>query len=71
MLSEYFVLAIFIFAGFFALISSILNFNWYFNSRKAATVVSWLGRTGARFFYGILGIILIICGIMFYFNGFN
>ncbi len=64
--SEYLVLAIFIIAGFFSLVSSIFNFDWYFNSRKASTFVTFLGRTGARIFYGLLGIALIIAGIMFY-----
>lgn len=69
LLSEYFVLGIFILAGSFALISSIFNFNWYFNSRKAAGIVSTFGRTGARIFYGLLGLALIVAGIVFFLKG--
>ena len=65
-LSETFVMAIFLLAGSFSLLSSILNFDWFFNSRKAATFVQWFGRTGARFFYGLLGVALITCGIFMY-----
>lgn len=69
LLSEYFVFGIFIFAGLFSLVSSILNFDWYFNNRRAATIVSWFGRTGARIFYGLLGIALIVAGILFLIKG--
>lgn len=66
LLSEYLVFGLFIFAGLFALIASVFNFDWYFNSRKASTIVGWLGRSGARIFYGILGVALIVCGILFF-----
>lgn len=68
--SQIFLLIIFILAGLFAMVSSILNFDWYFNSRKAATIVGWLGRTGARIFYGLLGLALILTGVYFYFYGY-
>lgn len=67
---EILLLAIFILAGSFALVSSVLNFDWYFNSRKAATFVNIFGRTGARIFYGLLGIALIVAGTYFYLHGF-
>jgi len=59
---------IFILTGFFSLLSSILNFEWFFNHRKTDTIVRWFGRNGARVFYAILGLSLIVCGIlaMFY-----
>lgn len=69
LISEYLVLGIFIVAGLFALLSSVFNFDWYFNSRKAATVVNRLGRTGARIFYGLLGLALITAGIVFFIKG--
>ncbi|MDH6306876.1 hypothetical protein M2459_003497 [Parabacteroides sp. PF5-5] len=67
--SELLVLAIFVLAGLFSFVSSLLNFDWYFNSRKAATVVRLLGRGGARIFYGLLGLGLIVAGILFFFYG--
>ncbi|MEM8780999.1 MAG: immunity 17 family protein [Cyanobacteria bacterium P01_G01_bin.49] len=48
--------------GIFALCGAILNWDWYMNHRKARFFVKIFGRTGARIFYGILGVGLIILG---------
>jgi len=69
LISEYLVLAIFILGGVFALVASVLNFDWFFNSRKAETFVGWFGRTGARVFYGLVGLALIASGIVFFIKG--
>jgi small neutral amino acid transporter SnatA (MarC family) len=69
--SEYLVLAIFIAAGITSLAAAIFNFDWYFQSRKAATFVSWFGRKGARVFYGLLGLALIASGIWFLLYGYR
>lgn len=53
---------LFIIIGFFPIVCSVLNFNWYFNNRKAQGVVRLLGRNGARVFYIILGVIIVILG---------
>ncbi|MDL2277366.1 immunity 17 family protein [Parabacteroides sp. OttesenSCG-928-G07] len=62
-LAEYFILSIFIFLGLFSLVAALFNFEWYFKTNNAMTIINWLGRTGARVFYGLLGLALIICGI--------
>ncbi|MDR1981601.1 MAG: immunity 17 family protein [Tannerellaceae bacterium] len=69
--SEYMVLVVFVVAGLFSLVSSIGNFDWFFSSRKAAVLVQWLGRTGARFFYGMLGLLLIVSGMAFFLTGYK
>lgn len=69
--SEYLVLAIFIVAGITSLTAAIFNFNWYFQSRKASTFVHWFGRSGARMFYGLLGLALIAAGIGFLLFGYR
>ncbi len=51
-------------AGLFSLISSFLNWDFFFNSRKAHFFVMIFGRTGARIFYGLLGFILFGAGIV-------
>jgi hypothetical protein len=66
LLSEYLVLGIFILTGLLSLVSSIFNFDWLFASRKAAPVVGTFGRTGARIFYGLLGLALTAAGIAFF-----
>lgn len=48
--------------GFFSVICSVGNFNWYFNNRKAQGMVRLFGRNGARVFYSIVGVIIIFLG---------
>ena len=56
-----------IFGGFFTLLAARSNWNWFWNHPKAKGVLSMFrGKKGARFFYSILGILLIAIGI----NGF-
>ncbi|MCC8153756.1 MAG: immunity 17 family protein [Tannerellaceae bacterium] len=61
--SEYLFLLLFIMIGALAFSAAVFNFNWFFTTRQAKTFVNWLGRNGARFFYGLLGLALIVCGI--------
>ncbi|MDJ0581218.1 immunity 17 family protein [Crocosphaera sp.] len=49
-------------AGVFSLCGAILNWDWYMNHRKARFLLRMLGRGGARVFYGVLGLGLIILG---------
>lgn len=59
-MEENFWIKIFLIAsGIFAMLGSILNWDFFFESRKAKTFVNILGRKGARIFYLILGIVVI------------
>lgn len=49
--------------GGFVLLAAILNWDFFFNARKAVIIVKIFGRNGARIFYGILGVIIIAIGI--------
>lgn len=62
--SEIVIFCIFISLGVFSLIAAIRNYDWYFNTHGTAMFIKWFGRTGARIFYGTLGLILISCGIV-------
>ena len=62
--SEYFIFALFIGLGLFSVIAAVLNLEWYFQTSAAQTFVRWLGRTGARLFYVLLGVGLILCGVL-------
>jgi small neutral amino acid transporter SnatA (MarC family) len=57
-----------ILSGLFSLISSIKNWNFFFENTRARFIVRILGRTGARIFYGILGSALVLMGILLTFN---
>ena len=50
-------------AGIFSICGAIFDWDWFINSRKAQIWVTLFGRTGARIFYGILGVIICVIGI--------
>jgi len=52
-----------ILAGLFSILGAVMNWDWFIYSRKARFFVSILGRTGARVFYVILGVVLVGIGI--------
>jgi len=49
-------------AGLFSLIASVLDWNFFFESRKAKFLLKIFGRKGVRLFYGLLGCFLIFMG---------
>lgn len=51
-------------AGAFTAFAAVLNWSFFFEHRKARFLVRILGRSGARVFYLILGLVLIGAGIM-------
>ena len=66
---EIVVLIFGILAGGFCIAGSVFNWDFFFNARKAAALVKIFGRTGARIFYIILGMICIIGAIVFVATG--
>lgn len=65
-LAEHFILSLFILLGLLSIIAALFNFEWYFRTSNARTFVNMLGRSGARIFYGLLGLALIVCGVAGY-----
>lgn len=61
--AECFILGLFIFLGGMSAAAGVFNFEWYFRTGGAMMFVKWLGRTGARVFYVLLGGGLIACGV--------
>ena len=55
MTGQYIVQGIFALAGIVSLLASLLNWDWFFTTRNAQTIVRNVGRNRARLFYGILG----------------
>jgi len=51
-------------AGSFSILGAICNWDWFMNSRKAEFMVRILTRNGARIFYAILGILLVVLGVL-------
>ena len=57
------MLVLFIGLGVVALTAAVCNSDWFFQTGGADFFVRRLGRKGARIFYGVLGCLLIGCGV--------
>lgn len=51
-------------AGLFVLAGSAFNWDWYWERRRTALWIDLFGRTGARIFYGILGVAVLVGGAL-------
>ena len=67
-MSQYIVQGIFVAAGIISLLAAILDWNWFFTAQNTQFVVRNVGRRQARWFYGVLGAILIGMSIFFFLN---
>jgi hypothetical protein len=56
---------LFIAGGLFSAGAAVADWEWFMNHPKARLWCSIFGRGGARFFYVVLGIALIVLGAMF------
>lgn len=65
MASQYIIQGIFALAGTAALLAAVLDWDWFFTARNAQFIVRNVGRRQARWFYGILGLILIGMAVFF------
>lgn len=63
---QYLVQGIFALAGITSLLAALLNWNWFFSARNTQLIVRNVGRTRARLFYGVLGVILIGMAVFFF-----
>ena len=51
-------------AGLFAIAGAVFDWDFFMESRKARLFTTLLGRTGARAFYALLGIALLVLGAL-------
>ncbi len=51
-------------AGVFSITGAALDWDFFINSRKARLFVSLFGRNGARIFYGLLGTVITVIGLL-------
>lgn len=63
---HYIVHGLFAAAGIVAILASVLNWDWFFNTRNAQQIVRYVGRPKARLVYGLLGVLFIGMAIFFY-----
>ena len=55
---------VFMLAGAYVLLGGLLNWNRFMNSRNAGLIVRIIGHQGARLFYMIVGIVLVVLGAL-------
>ena len=67
-MSQYIIQGIFVVAGIIALLAAILDGDWFFTAQNTQFVVRNVGHRQARWFYGILGMILIGMSVFFFLN---
>lgn len=65
---HYIVQLIFLLTGVTALSASAFDWEWFFTADNASYIVRKLGRNGARWLYGSIGLTFIIAAIYFYFQ---
>ena len=63
---HYLIQGIFVVVGLLAILASLFNWNWFFNSQNTQFIVKNVGRKQARLFYALLGILMITTAIYFY-----
>lgn len=66
-MEKYLIIAFLAMGGLFCVLASIYNWDFFFNNRRARFFVSLIGRKGARIFYAILGLVLIVISIRGFF----
>lgn len=67
-MSQYIVQGIFVLAGIVSLLAALFDWDWFFTTRNTQFVVRNVGRKQARWFYGVLGAILIGMSVFFFLN---
>ena len=63
---HYLIQGIFVVVGLLAILASILNWDWFFQSQNTRFIVSNVGRKQARLFYALLGVLMIATAIYFF-----
>ena len=63
---HYLIQGIFAVVGLLAILASLFNWDWFFNSQNTQFIVKNVGRKQARLFYALLGILMIATAIYFY-----
>ncbi len=51
-----------ILVGLFTIAGAVFNWDWFMGHWKARLFVHLFGRNGARCFYGILGLVIVVLG---------
>ena len=63
---HYLIQGIFVMVGLLAILASLFNWDWFFQSQNSQFIVKNVGRKQARLFYAFLGILMIATAIYFF-----
>lgn len=66
MIGHYILQAVFVLLGSFIIIACLCNWDWFFLSQNAKMIVGTVGRDKARWYYALLGFLLVAAGIFFF-----
>lgn len=67
MVLHHIIQTLFLISGIVTIAAAIGDWDWFFTSKNAEPVVSYLGRKKSRWLYGTLGTILVAIAIGFYY----
>ena len=65
---HYIIQGIFVVVGLLAILASLFNWNWFFQSQNTQFIVNNVGRKRARLFYALLGLLMIATAVYFFFG---
>lgn len=66
MIPHFILQGLFLLAGMLSLLAALFNWNWFFKTNNAQSIVRAIGAKGARWFYAALGLVFIGGAIFFY-----
>lgn len=65
---HYLIQGIFVAVGLTSVLAAVFDWDWFFRSSHTRFVVTNVGRRRARWFYGLLGLLLIAIGLYFFYQ---
>ena len=63
---HYFIQALFVLVGLLSLLAAICNWSWFFTAKNTQFIVRNVGRKQARWFYALIGFLMIATGVFFF-----
>lgn len=66
MAPHYFIISLFALSGIVSLLAAVLDWDWFFTAQNTRFIVRNLGRHRARWCYGVLGVVLMVMAVVFF-----
>ena len=66
MVMHYIIQGIFVVVGLLAILASLFNWDWFFQSQNMQSIVRNVGRKRARLFYALLGVLMSATAVYFF-----